>query len=232
MTKWFLMLGLALGSISGAGWGAAARAAETAQAAEASGHAVAPAARLGDPQAGAQYYAVCKTCHGDQGEGNPKQNAPRIAGQQQDYLLRQVTHFRAGVRGAHPGDAFGAQMRAMSMTLPSDQAVRDVVAYVSTFPDHATKASLHGDLERGREIFRQCAACHGAQGLGNAAFGAPRIAGQWDWYLLRQLQNLRVGVRGHHPDDHYGLQMSSVVSGLLQEDEDMRAVIAYLESLP
>ena len=48
------------------------------------------------------------------------------------YMLTQLANFRAGVRGAKPGDTSGALMRPMSMTLADEQAMRDVIAYITT----------------------------------------------------------------------------------------------------
>ena len=47
-------------------------------------------------------------------------------------MLTQLQHFKAGVRGTAPGDAQGALMRPMSMTLPDEQAMRDVIAFIMT----------------------------------------------------------------------------------------------------
>jgi cytochrome c oxidase subunit 2 len=47
-------------------------------------------------------------------------------------MLTQLVNFRAGVRGAKAGDTSGALMRPMSMTLADEQAMRDVIAYITT----------------------------------------------------------------------------------------------------
>lgn len=48
------------------------------------------------------------------------------------YLVRQLRNFRGGVRGSHPSDQLGQVMRTMVGTLPDDQAILDVVAYIAT----------------------------------------------------------------------------------------------------
>ncbi|MFB0988976.1 MAG: c-type cytochrome [Gammaproteobacteria bacterium] len=45
---------------------------------------------------------------------------------------------------------------------------------------------------------RYCTTCHGVEGLGNIAIEAPRLAGMEAWYLKRQLENFRAGIRGTH----------------------------------
>ena len=84
----------------------------------------------GNPETGKDVYTTCQACHGANGEGNETLNAPRLAGQHAWYLQRQLQNFKAGVRGAHPDDTYGQQMAPMAQTLPDEQAVNDVVAYI------------------------------------------------------------------------------------------------------
>ena len=92
-----------------------------------------PAATVeGNLESGKAAYAVCAACHGARGEGNPVLNAPRLAGQADWYLATQLKNFKAGVRGKHKKDAPGAQMWPMAMTLATDEAIADVVAYIAT----------------------------------------------------------------------------------------------------
>ena len=85
----------------------------------------------GDPQLGADYYnQFCGACHGPAAEGNTALNSPALAGADDWYLLAQLVAFRDGVRGAHPEDRTGKQMRAMAGVLPDEKAMRDVVAFI------------------------------------------------------------------------------------------------------
>jgi cytochrome c553 len=86
----------------------------------------------GDSKAGARSYATCAACHGVQGAGNQDLRAPRIAGTDDWYLATQLRKFRSGVRGANPKDLEGALMRPMARTLPNEDAIRNVVAYIGT----------------------------------------------------------------------------------------------------
>ena len=48
---------------------------------------------------GAQLYVRrCEWCHGARGEGNDERFVPRVAGQQYEYLLRQLQDAREGRR--------------------------------------------------------------------------------------------------------------------------------------
>jgi cytochrome c553 len=86
----------------------------------------------GDVARGKQLYLTCVACHGAAAEGNVAMQSPALADQSDWYLVKQLIHFREGIRGAAPGDSYGAQMRAMAGTLATDQDVRDVVAYINS----------------------------------------------------------------------------------------------------
>jgi cytochrome c oxidase subunit 2 len=80
-----------------------------------------PVKAAGDAEKGEQLFALCAACHGENAEGIAALNAPANAGQDPWYMTRQLKNFRAGIRGAHPDDTFGAQMRPMAMVLATDQ---------------------------------------------------------------------------------------------------------------
>jgi len=87
----------------------------------------------GDANAGrTRYNSVCVACHGADGKGNEALKAPTLLSQADWYMIAQLAKFKSGMRGAHPSDISGSQMRAMAMTLPDSQAVRDVVTYIRT----------------------------------------------------------------------------------------------------
>ena len=86
----------------------------------------------GDAFKGEAFYAVCAGCHGADGMGLEATNAPRLQGQYDWYLIRQLKNYQSGARGVHKDDTFGATMRAMAGTLPNEQAIKDVVAYIGT----------------------------------------------------------------------------------------------------
>ena len=87
-----------------------------------------------------------------------------------------------------------------------------------------------GDPAKGQALFATCGACHGANAEGMEALNAPKLAGQEEWYIVRQLQNFKTGVRGSNPKDVYGMQMAPM-SQLLTDDQAMADVAAYIKSL-
>jgi cytochrome c553 len=83
---------------------------------------------------------------------------------------------------------------------------------------------------RGQEVFETCVPCHNADGSGNPTIGAPNIAGMKEWYVERELDKFRAGIRGMHFNDVEGLRMRPMALSLTSED-DVKAVARYVESL-
>jgi cytochrome c oxidase subunit 2 len=203
MTRWFLLLG-ALISVSA--WAA------------------------GDPAAGKALYTVCSACHGQQAEGMQALNAPKLAGQAEWYLKRQIQNFKAGLRGSDPADKNGAQMVPMMAMLTSEAAIDNVVAYIATLPDTPAPVTVQGDAAHGKALYATCAACHGAKGEGNEALKAPRQAGMTDWYMVTQLKNFKQGIRGKSSQDTFGMQMAPMAA-MLADDQAINDVVAYINTL-
>ena len=89
----------------------------------------------GDVGAGqTQYMAICVAFHGMDGKGNEAMNAPPLVTQADWYMVAQLKKFKTGMRGAHPEDVSGSQMRAMSSTLTDTTAMHNVVAYIKSLP--------------------------------------------------------------------------------------------------
>lgn len=180
--------------------------------------------------AGQAQYAVCASCHGAQGEGNQALNGPKLAGQDPWYIERQINYFKQGVRGGD-GDTNGQVMVPMAQTLANDTAVRNVAAYIASFPDNAAPVTVSGDVDNGYDIYdRNCAACHLDNGAGTWYTNAPKLAGMSDWYFVTQISNFRAGIRGLHASDDYGEQMvgmSTAMSGI----EEIEDVAAYINTL-
>ena len=68
-----------------------------------------------------------------------------------------------------------------------------------------------------------CATCHGADGLGMAAAGFPRLAGLTAGYMEKQLNDFRKGSR-------VAPVMSPIVEALT--DEEIESVSQYIENMP
>jgi len=89
----------------------------------------------GDADKGRTHYSTCAACHGVRGEGNIALGSPALTGLNDWYLVTQLRNFRDGTRGSHAGDTYGMQMRASTRLLPDDEAIQDVVTYISTLQE-------------------------------------------------------------------------------------------------
>jgi cytochrome c oxidase subunit 2 len=86
-------------------------------------------------------------------------------------------------------------------------------------------------LARGKAVYDTCVPCHGKDGGGHQALGAPSIAGLPAWYVQAQLENFQAGRRGMMPFDTAGIRMKSM-SWTLDVPGDVPSVAAYVASLP
>ena len=77
-----------------------------------------------DAATGKVLYATCIQCHGVAGEGNPAQKAPKISGQHDWYIIKQVAEIKSGVRKNPEMLPFVSKL--------SEQDIKDLAAYIVT----------------------------------------------------------------------------------------------------
>lgn len=174
-------------------------------------------------------YFPCQSCHGAAGQGNEALGAPAIAGMDADYLAAQMVRFRDGDRGATLADLPGRQMSLIAATYQRDEEVRSLAQYVATMPVSKPLATLPPPAGNVSQLYASCAVCHGTNGEGVAGLNGPPIAWLDDWYVERQLQNYKTGLRGSDPRNTGGLQMSAAVA--VYSDADFRQLAAYVATL-
>lgn len=179
---------------------------------------------------GKQHYVSCTSCHGIDAQGNEAMNAPKLAGLSRWYLQRQLSYFKQKIRGQNSDDLYGQQMAAMSALLPDDNAIEDVSAYLSSLAPIENTPVSTGDTIKGKSFYKNCSYCHGEQAQGIFAMNAPKLAGQHDWYLKRQISSFQQGIRGAHPADLYGKQMI-LMSKILSDERSVNDVVSYINSL-
>jgi cytochrome c oxidase subunit II len=108
----------------------------------------------------------------------------------------------------------------------------DYEAWLATQPTYADTLGLGaGNAQVGAAQYAVCTACHGPQGAGLQALNAPKIAGQEAWYLRRQLNNFKSGLRGVHDGDIFGKQMAPFAA-TLANDAAIENVIAHIQTFP
>lgn len=195
----------------------------------------------GDAEAGAGKAAACAACHG--ADGNPSiPTYPRLAGQNERYIARQLALFASGER--HTGMA--AVMTPFAQAL-SPQDMRDVGAY---FAQQKAGAGVADDTvvadgpyaglkyyEVGQKLFRAgdaergipaCASCHGPTGAGNPGPPYPHIGGQQADYTAQRLTEYKAGTTSER--DPASFHIMAKVANKLTEQE-IGALASYLQGL-
>lgn len=195
----------------------------------------------GDPTAGQAKAAACAACHGADGNSTAP-IYPRLAGQGERYIARQLALFATGQRTT----GMAAVMVPFAQSL-NPQDMRDVGAYFATQKAGAGVAddSLIADgpykgmkfYEPGQQIYRggdaergvpACMACHGPSGAGNPGPPYPHIGGQPQEYVARRLQEYQAGTTTYKDPAHF--QIMAQVTKPLTEQE-IHSLASYIQGL-
>ena len=184
----------------------------------------------GAPPAANIFRGACAPCHGPSGGGLASEHSPKISGQEDWYLARQLAGFVRDYRGSSDKEIWARQMNT-HMGEFSQAQLDSFVAYVVTLEDIPAPITIEGDIARGEQLYAaNCLACHGATAMGNEALGAPRLSGMTDSYMVSQLQKYRAGLRGAHPEDTFGAQMA-IFAQVLPDEQALLDVTAYINTL-
>lgn len=171
-------------------------------------------------------WTTCTACHGERGQGNEAMNAPALAGQYEWYTKRELEQFASGLRGSHPEDVFGQQMRPFAQSLDEEQ--RGAIArFLADLEPVFSQDGQAGNMMNGSRYYQaRCGSCHGPEAEGNAAFQAPRLQGLSASYLERQMRYFQKGIRGGADDDRYGRQMAMMAGTI--SDKEWRDVLYFI----
>ena len=165
---------------------------------------------------------VCAACHGADGNSAITLN-PKLAGQHPEYLLKQLTQFKTGVR-------VNAVMNGIAATL----TIEEMQGLSKLYAEQAQtlgKAKKNGVGSLGESIYRggiaatqvpACASCHGANGAGIPK-QFPRLSGQHADYTYEQLKKFRTEERANAP------MMTQIASKMTEAQ--MQAVADYMQGL-
>ena len=170
----------------------------------------------------ASYGAACAACHGPDGNASAP-IYPKLAQQHAEYLVKQLTEFKAGKR-ANP------IMLGFASTL-AEEDMKNIAYWITSKPSKPGFAKEKELVSLGERIYRggiadrqvpACAGCHSPNGAGIPA-QYPRLAGQNAEYAAAQLTAFRDGVRNNN------LQMTQVAAKL--NDREIKAVADYIAGL-
>ncbi len=165
---------------------------------------------------------VCGACHTfDGSRGTPAY--PILQGQHPEYLVKQLTEFKAGKR-------VNAIMNGMAATL-SEADMKNVATFYASKDPKPGFAKNKATVALGEKIYRggvsdrsipACAGCHSPNGAGIPS-QYPRLAGQHADYTEAQLVAFRGGVRKN------SVPMTGVAAKL--NDREIKAVSDYVAGL-
>jgi cytochrome c553 len=212
MKKVAILLGLAIG------W------AQTGFTAESGG------AATGDAAAGKNMAATCGACHGADGN-SAVPTFPKLAGQGENYLLKQMQDIRDGARAV--------PTMAGQLDGKSDKDLADLAAFYASQPASGGQTDPEL-LALGEKVYRSgvlernvaaCTACHSPNGNGNAPAGFPALAGQHAEYTAAQLRAYRQGYEdpAGRTNDGDSKIMRTTAFGL--SDMEIDAVASYVAGL-
>lgn len=182
----------------------------------------APAPPKADPAKGQEKAVTCMACHTADGTRGLPAN-PILQGQHAEYIVKQLTEYKAGKR-------VNAIMAGMAAALtPEDMA--NIAAFYNSKPAVPGAASNKDSIALGEKIYRggiaakqvpACAGCHAPTGAGMPA-QYPRLGGQHADYSEAQLVAFRSGARAN------SAQMMTIAARL--SDKEIKAVSDYMAGL-
>jgi cytochrome c553 len=150
---------------------------------------------------GATLALNCTMCHGAQGQS--ASNAPNLAGQYPEVVIKQLLDYKAGVRAS-------AVMEALARPM-SERDIRDLAAYYASLPKARTAPTTYDEtlpaLVRVGDPLRNIAPCISCHGGVDQKLGAPWLEGMPRDYLVAQLNAFATGERRNDPHG----QMRAVV---------------------
>ena len=191
----------------------------------------------GDAGTGQTKSATCMGCHGLAGNSTMP-NFPKLAGQGEGYLLKQLQDFKSGARqdGAMAG----------VVTSLSDEDMMNLAAFYAaqTISENTAKADAE-TIELARKLYlggnqesgtTACIACHGPKGKGIPSAKFPAISAQHADYTASQLKafrqhalNLQTGESKPERANDYESMMRSVTKGLTTVE--IEALAQYIAGL-
>lgn len=169
-----------------------------------------------------QVMGKCFLCHGATGDSSSPLY-PKLAGQNEAYLLKQLRNFKSGERDSN-------DMRKIVVDM-SDDDMRAAAHFFSHQKPSRGK-SAYGDMRAvGERLYMQgnpenglvpCRDCHGENGAGSDRL--PRIAGQHTLYIETQLSLFEERKRTND-----NAQMQDIAKRL--SVDEARAVAEFLRGL-
>lgn len=201
----------------------------------------------GNASAGKAKAASCAGCHGEDGN-SMMPGFPKLAGQHQNYLVKQLKAFKGGER-------ISPMMAPLAASL-DEQTMEEIAAYYSgnkitrnpaptlssnDEDDDAPaktaeqkKAELDDLIIKGSDLYRNgnlsrevsaCIACHGPYAEGNKPAAYPSLHSQHADYVMKTLTDFKTGARSNNRENVMHMIATKMT------DEDIKAVAYYISTM-
>lgn len=179
----------------------------------------------GNASDGESKTVVCQACHGASGNDSLLPDVPKLGGQNEKYLLKQMQDIKSGLRAA-------PLMTGMLNSL-NDQDMADVAAFFAS-QDAPLGVASEESIALGAKLYRSgdasisvaaCSACHSPTGAGNSGAGYPALNGQDVAYIELQLKAFRSGERNNDTTE----EMRTITARL--NDVEIAALASYVSGL-
>ena len=179
----------------------------------------------GNADSGKDKVATCAACHGQ--DGNSMVGLwPSLAGQNVNYLVRQLQHIKSGKRSIT--EMIG------SLDNFAQEDLEDIAAFYAS-QNNAIGQAASDKVELGRKLYYSgslekgvpaCTACHSPKGKGNSPAGYPLLSGQQSDYIAKALKNYRTGERNN---DESSQMMMAIAYKL--DDVEIDALSSFINGL-
>lgn len=179
----------------------------------------------GNADSGKDKVATCAACHGQ--DGNSMVGLwPSLAGQNVNYLVRQLQHIKSGKRPIT--EMIG------SLDNFAQEDLEDIAAFYAS-QNNAIGQAAPDKVELGRKLYYSgslekgvpaCTACHSPKGKGNSPAGYPLLSGQQSDYIAKALKNYRSGERNN---DESSQMMMAIAYKL--DDVEIDALSSFINGL-
>jgi cytochrome c553 len=180
--------------------------------------------------------ATCVACHGVQGN-SVVDTFPKLAGQGEGYLLKQLQDFKSNVRQ-------GAIMKGTVASL-TEADMANLAAYFSKQTVTHGVASKSANIALGQRLYKggnkdkgvtACIACHGPTGTGIPSAKFPALASQHATYTIKQLiafrqdaSNTQMDANAPERNNDYEGMMRNTTKYL--SNKEIEAVSQYIAGL-
>lgn len=186
---------------------------------------IAPAqAANGNVAAGQAKAGICAGCHGADGNGGADPTWPKLAGQDPDYIAKQLADFKSGARKDPIMSGMAAPLSATDM--------KNLGAYFASLKPKPGAARDELLAKQGQKIFRggnakmgvsACMSCHGPSGHGIPP-RFPKVSGQNSAYTQKQLLAFKAGNRANDGE-------TMTRTAFRMSEQEIKAVAEYMAGL-